>query len=115
MSNPNAGLPASQARQYWCCTDPKNNGAVLVRSTDHLHDIVCEVIQSNRNHSAIERANLIAAAPCMLAECREAFVAIDDLLHKKPQMAGYTCGNTTLGNLRANLLSIVRKAQGASI
>ena len=114
MCDSKTGLPASQARQYWCCTDPKNNGAVLVRSADHLHDIVCEVIQSNRNHSATERANLIAAAPEMLAECREAFVAIDDLLDKKPQMAGYICGTNTLGNLRANLLSIVRKAQGVN-
>lgn len=36
----------------------------------------------------------------LLRECR---FAIDDLLKKKPMMAGLLCGYTTLGNLRAYL------------
>lgn len=36
----------------------------------------------------------------LLRECRR---ALDDLLAKKPMMAGMLCGSTTLGNLRASL------------
>lgn len=36
----------------------------------------------------------------LLRECRSAF---DDLLRKKPMLAGLVCGSTTLGNLRAML------------
>ena len=36
----------------------------------------------------------------LLRECR---LALDELLKKKPMMAGLVCGSTTLGNLRASL------------
>ena len=36
----------------------------------------------------------------LLRECRK---ALDELLQKKPNMAGLVCGSTTLGNLRAEL------------
>ena len=36
----------------------------------------------------------------LLRECR---LALDDLLKKKPALAGLLCGYTTLGNLRAEL------------
>ena len=36
----------------------------------------------------------------LLRECR---AALDELLKKKPMMAGMLCGSTTLGNLRASL------------
>lgn len=36
----------------------------------------------------------------LLRECR---TALDDLLNKKPTLAGLVCGSTTLGNLRASL------------
>ena len=36
----------------------------------------------------------------LLRECR---AAMDDLLRKRPMMAGMECGTTTLGNLRAML------------
>jgi hypothetical protein len=36
----------------------------------------------------------------LLRECR---LALDELLTKKPTLAGFVCGSTTLGNLRASL------------
>ena len=43
---------------------------------------------------------LLNEQAALLRECR---LALDDLLRKKPMMAGLLCGSTTLGNLRAEL------------
>lgn len=43
----------------------------------------------------------------LLRECR---AALDDLIIKKPDIAGLVCGSTTIGNLRASLY--VHRPQG---
>jgi len=43
---------------------------------------------------------LLNEQAALLRECR---VALDDLIKKKPALAGLLCGSTTLGNLRAML------------
>jgi len=43
---------------------------------------------------------LLNEQAALLRECR---LALDELLKKKPMMAGLICGSTTLGNLRAEL------------
>jgi hypothetical protein len=43
---------------------------------------------------------LLNEQAALLRECR---LALDELLRKKPMMAGLICGSTTLGNLRAEL------------
>ncbi len=51
---------------------------------------------------AIEAGNgvLIEEQAALLRECR---LAIDELIKKKPMIAGLICGSTTIGNLRASL------------
>jgi hypothetical protein len=52
--------------------------------------------------NAIEAGNgvLIEEQAALLRECR---LAIDELIKKKPMIAGLICGSTTIGNLRASL------------
>ena len=44
----------------------------------------------------------------LLRECR---FALDELLKKKPSMAGLLCGSTTLGNLKVELYDYRRAAR----
>ena len=60
-----------------------------------------------RQHEAIKTlrealafASLLNEQAKLLRECR---LALDELLKKKPALAGLLCGYTTLGNLRADL------------
>jgi hypothetical protein len=43
---------------------------------------------------------LIEEQAALLRECR---LALDELISKKPMLAGLWCGSTTLGNLKASL------------
>lgn len=48
----------------------------------------------------------------LLRAAREMRAALDDLLAKKPSMAGWLCGSTTLGNHRAELGGVIQRAEG---
>lgn len=80
-----------------------------------LQQFVAEIIKEhNANISSAQGSNsqnitanneessreLIAEQTSLLRQCR---MALDDLLNKKPMLAGMLCGTTTLGNMRAAL------------
>lgn len=49
---------------------------------------------------AADDSVLLNEQAALLRECR---LALEELLKKKPMLAGLICGSTTLGNLRASL------------
>lgn len=48
----------------------------------------------------------------LLAMLREVRLALDFLLKEKPMLAGRVCGSTTLGNLKAEIGGLIKKATG---
>jgi hypothetical protein len=68
-----------------------------------LREAACQAgISLSNMQDAIEAGNgvLIEEQAALLRECR---LAIDELIKKKPMIAGLICGSTTIGNLRASL------------
>lgn len=57
-------------------------------------------------------ARLIAATPGLLETARASLEAIEAIIADKPMMAAKLCGSTTLGNHRAELASVIAKAEG---
>lgn len=57
-------------------------------------------LQQANNETADVNGALLNEQAALLRECRS---ALDDLLGKRPGLAGLLCGSTTLGNLKAEL------------
>ncbi len=72
---------------------PLERFAALVREDERELPTMQDAIEAGNGVLLNEQAALL----------RELRLALDDLLNKKPELAGLLCGTTTLGNHRATL------------